>query len=291
MASISTTEANSTIDEKWNREIEDARYAGSVALNRIANKSGDVDKSGDIIHVTIQARTTTGAVGANGAFVPQAWTPTTQDVTVNQNRQWSVETEDIVKAQSWWDPDSEAPKIAGQAFAEYYDVTIFGQHTSVTGVTPSGNVENPKAFGKNAAGIALLRLADANIPKEDLSFFIPPIGYYGGIWNETQLTDAEKTGLPKSILTSGFQDKLGGVPVYSSTAIATAGTKSQTRVGLLLHKSCIAFAFQRNNMIRRADRVASLVDSYVVLVKSLWGLSVIRNDHGVRIYIAANPAA
>lgn len=287
MASFSTTEANATIDEKWDRDIEEARYANGVFLNRIANKSALVRESGDTIHVTVDQTWTVGDIGANGAFTPQVYTPDTVAITINQNKQVAVEVEDIVKAQSFWDPNSTVPTTAGKAYAAHYDTVIAGQHASFSGA-PVGSLENPTAFGKTAFATSMLRLADLNVPKKDLSFFLPPIAFFGGLINEMQLTDADKSGEQKNVLTTGFRMSLLGVPFYESTTIATAGSTSQTRVGLLLHKSAMAIAFQRNNTIRRADRTAGLVDSYVTLIKSLYGLNVIRANHGVRIYIAAS---
>lgn len=287
MASYSNTELNASIDEVWDRKAEDARYANGVFLNRIENKSALVKASGDKINFTIKARYTVGNIGANGAFVPQTTTPTSVQLTVDQNKQVSIEVEDISKAQSFWDPDSDFPTDAGKAFAEHYDTVIASQYSAFSSLTAVGNVESPAAFGKNQMKTALLRLADANIPKENLSFLLPPIAFYNGLLDEVQFTAADQSGQPKNVLTTGYQFTLLGVPFYLSTVIATAGSTNQSRVGLLLHKSAMAIAFQRNNTIKRADRTAALVDSYVTLIKSLYGIKVIRADHGVQINIAA----
>lgn len=287
MPSFSTTELNAVRDIKWDRSLEDARYANGVFLNRIANKSAQVKESGQQINVTIKQRYTVGNVGSNGAFVPQTWNAQSVALTIDQNKQVAIETEGIAKAQSFWDPDSDIPKDAGAAYAEHYDNVIAGQYTAFTSLTPVSNVENPAAFGKNQMKTALLRLADANVPKSDLSFFLPPIAFYGGLLDEVQFTAADQSGQPKNVLTTGYQFTLLGIPFYLSTTIPTAGSTNQSRVGLCLHKSAMAIAFQQNNEIRRSDRTAALVDSFVVLIKSLYGIKVIRADHGVQINVAA----
>lgn len=285
MASFSTTELNATIDEKWDRSVEEARYASGVFLNRISNKSAIVKDSGDKINVTVKQKYTVGSIGANGAFVPQTWNANSVQLTVDQNQQIAIEVEDIARAQSFWDPDSDFPKDAGKAFAQQYDTVIAGQYGDFT-LTAVGSATSPSAFGKSAFQAAMLRLADANIPDTDLSFFLPPVAFYAGLLNEMQLTAANEAGLPKNVLTTGFKFQLLGVPFYLSTTIATAGETSNVRKGILLHKSALAIAFQRNNTIRRADRTAALVDSYVTLIKSLYGIKMIRPDHGVVINIA-----
>lgn len=288
MASFSATELNATIDEKWDQDIEDARYASGVFLNRIANKSAVVKSSGDILHVTIKQKYTVGNVGSNGAFIPQVWTANSVPITVNQYKQVAIEVEDLAKAQSFWDPDSDFPSDAGAAFAEHYDTVIAGQYASFNALTEVGNSDNPAAFGKQAMLTSMLRLADANIPKANLSYFLPPIGFLGGLLNEVQFTAADQAGQPKNVLTTGYQFTLMGTPFYQSTTVATAGPTQNTRKGLLLHKSAMGIAFQKNNEIRRADRTPALVASTVVFIKSLYGISVIRTDHGVVLNIAAS---
>lgn len=284
MASFSTTELNATIDEKWDRSIEDARYANGVFLNRISNKSALVKESGDTINVTIKQKYTVGDMGSNGVFVPQTWNANSVALTIDQNQQIAIEVEDIAKAQSFWDPDSSFPKDAGKAFAQSYDTVIAGQYADFT-LTAVGDPNDPGEFDKALFQTAMLRLADANIPDTDLSFFLPPRAYYSGLLNETQLTAANEVGLPKNVLTTGFKVQILGVPFYLSTTIATVGS---ARKGLLLHKSALAIAFQRNNTIKRADRTAALYDSYVTMIKSLYGIKMIRADHGVVINVAAS---
>lgn len=288
MASFSNTELNATVDEKWDQDIEDARYANGVFLNRIANKSARVVKSGDILHVTIKQRYTVGDVGANGAFTPQVWTSNSVPITVNQYKQVAVEVEDLSAAQSFWNPDSDFPTDAGKAYAEYYDTLIAGQYASFNALAEVGNSASPTAFGKQHMTTAMLRLSDANIPEENLSFFLPPIGWFSGLLNEVQFTAADQSGQSKNVLTSGYQFSLLGVPFYKSTTIATVVGAATVRKGLLLHKSAMGIAFQKNNEIKRAERTAALVASSVILVKSLLGIAVIRSDHGVVINIAAS---
>ena len=176
-------------------------------------------QSGDLLHVTIKQRYTVGDMAANGAFVPQTWTANSVPITVNQYKQVSIEVEDQAKAQSFWDPDSEFPKDAGAAYAEHYDTVIAGQYASFNSLAQVGEIEDPKAFGKLFMQTSMLRMADANIPKANLSFLLPPIAFYGGLLNEAQLTAADMSGQPKNVLTTGFRFTLLGVPFYESTTI------------------------------------------------------------------------
>lgn len=281
MASFSNTELNATIDEKWDMEIEEARYANAVIMPRIANKSGVVKKSGDRINVTVKPKYTVGDVGSNGAFVPQTITPTSVAVVVDQHKQVAIETEDKAEAQSFWDPESDFPKDAGAAMAVKYDTDIAALHGDFTS-NVVGEEGTPEIFGTSKVRAALLKLADRNVPLRELSFLLPPIAFYSGVFTEAQLTAADAAGLPKNVLTTNYRFPLLGVPAYETTCLTTVGTAIK---GLLLHKSAMAIAMQKNNEIKRAERTSALVLSYVVVIQSLYGIKTIREDHGVVINI------
>ena len=283
MAVFDNTTNDATINEVWDRAVEQFRYAKGVFLNRINNKSALVKESGDKINFSIKKEYTVDTIPSNGALTPQSWTTTPIVLTVDTNQAIVVETLDITKAQSFWDANSDIPKDAGAAFAAEYDRAIAALHASFT-LTEVNTANTTSAFGKNSITTSMLRMDDNNVPAEDRSFLLSPNAYWAGLLNEAQLTAANEAGLPKNVLTTGFRFALGGVPFYTSTKIATVGT---VRKGLLIHKSAIAIAFQRNNEIRRADRLSGLVDSYVAMVKSLYGIKVVRADYGVVINYAA----
>lgn len=288
MASLSTTELNATIDEKWDMTIEDARYANGVILNRVANRSAIVQKSGDIINVTIEQKLSTGAVGANGTFTPLATTPTSIAITINQYNYVAIELETEAESKSFYDPDSTLPKRAGQAFAELYDTKLGALHSGLTGLTAVGTEAAPVTIDKNALLQAVFTMRAANIPIEDASFILPPEGIYLGVAREEQLTRANEAGIAKNALTTGMKGiTIWGIPVYESTVLATVGTPVTVRKGMLIHRSALGIALQRNNDIRRADRTAALVLSKVLVVFSLYGLRVVRPDHGVVINVRA----
>ena len=281
MASYSNTELNATIPEIWDMELEDARYATAVIMPRISSKSDKVSKSGDIVHVTIDARLTAGNVGSNGAFTPQVTTPTSVAITVDQHKQVAIELEDKTDAQTFWDPFSRFPKSSGAALAEQYDTDIGALHGDIT--TNVIGSSSPVTFDKTAFLGAMLKLANTNIPKTSLSFILPPIAFYSGLLLDTQFTSASDSGQPKNVLTTGYQFNLLGVPFYLSTLLTTSGTSIKS---FLLHKSALAIAMQINNKYKYADRTAALVLSKVGVVESLYGVKTIRESHAVLINVS-----
>lgn len=280
------TALNATVRELWDEKIEDARYAKGVIMNRVANKSGIATKKGDLIHVTIDQKYTVGVVAADGSFAPQNYIPTTVDVTLNQWEQISIRVLDRAQAQAFWTPDSKFPSAAGAAFGARYDAQIAALHTGVAAGNVAGSTVQPAVFDKTLGQEAMLRLANQNVPLEELSWCIHPVAYYNGLLNEAQLTSAADMGVAKNVLTTGYVFPFLGAPVYLSTNIVETGSPA-VKKNLLLHKSSIAIAWQKNVDIEHVRTTANLVLADLFVAQSLYGQSVIRSDHFVVINSAA----
>ena len=284
MADFDNTALNATIKELWDETVEESRYAKGVLMNQVSNKSGIAQKKGDIIHVTIDQKYTVGTVSAAGAFTAQNYTPTTVDITLNQWEQVAIRVLDRAEAQSFWTPGSIFPRKVGQAFADRYDGQIAALHSSIT--VQVGSATNPSNFDKNLAQEAMVTLANANIPLEDLFFALNPVAYYNGLCNEEQLTAASKSGMSKNVLMTGYIFDLFNAPLYLSTNILTVGSPA-VKKNMLLHKSAIAIAWQKNAEVERARATAAGILADIFVAQSLYGQSVIRADHGVVINSAA----
>lgn len=281
MADFDNTALNSVIRELWDEKVQEARYAKMVIANNISNSSGIAEKKGDVIHVTIDQKYTVGTVSAAGAFTPQNYTPTTVDITLNQWEQVSIRVLDKAEAQSFWTPGSIFPRKVGEAFGDRYDAQVAALHGSIT--TQVGSTSAPENFSKNLAQEAMVKLAQTNIPLEDLSFFLNPVSYYNGLCNEEQLTAASKSGLSKNVIMTGYVFDLFNAPLYLSPNILNnVGTPLVVK-NMLLHKSAIAIAWQKNTEIERfrATPAGVLADGFVA--QSLYGQSVVRADHGIVI--------
>lgn len=280
------TALNSTVRELWKEQVQEARYATMVIGNRVANESGIATKKGDIIHVTIDQKYTVGTVAADGTVVPQNYTPTTVDITLNQWEQITIRELDRAAAQSFWMPSSIFPRKTGEAFGARYDAQIAALHTGVAAANVVGDINNPEEFGKSLFQEGMLALANQNVPLEDLSWVVHPRAYYKGLTSEGQLTAANESGQPKNVLTTGYKFPLFGVPLYISTNIVRTGSPAVYK-NLLLHKSAIAIAWQKDVEITRADGLPGLVLGTIFNAQSLYGQSVIRSDH----FVVANSAA
>lgn len=284
MAQLTNTELSATIDEVWDLEVMQARYAAAVIVPRVLNKSDLVKKSGDTIHIPIKKRKVVGTVTSGGVFTPDAQTLTQVDVTVDTWKYVADETLDQTEAQSYWSPESDFPKDAGAAMGENDDSAIAALHGNLVSNIVGDSV-SPAPFDDTLMLAAMLKLADRNIPRNALSFILPPIAFYLGLFKLDRFTDADKAGLPKNVLTTNFRFPLLGVPAYESTLLAKSGSAYK---GFLLHKDTLAIAKQINNKTKRAERTAGLVLSTVIVMQSLYGVKTVREDHGVVINIRDN---
>ena len=284
MASLSTTELNATIDEKWDMEVLEARYNNAVIMPRVMNKSGLVSKNGDIIHMTVGVKLSTGTVGANGAFTPTAITPTSVPITVDTNKYVSLEIEDAAQAQSFYDPtNGEFPKFAGKALAEDYDGDLANLWSEITSSIIGDNATGD-TFDDTLARAAMLKVRNLNVPLTELSFILPPVAIYNGIMAQPQFTDASKIGMPKSVLTTNYRFPLLGVPVYESTLLKTPAGGTSIK-SFLLHKEAFAIAMSINNKYKKAERTSALVLSNVVVMNSFYGVKTIRQNHACVINV------
>ena len=282
---FTNTTLNATIPEIWDLRLDQARYEASVIMQRVLNKSELVKKYGDIINLTYKDKLTVVNISpTDGTFAVQNYAPTNVPVTIDQWKGTPIEVVDKAQYQSFWDPKSDLPADAGKALAETVDTALGALYSNLTS-NIIGSSSAPTPFDDVSLLGAMLKLRNRSIPLDDLSFFLPPIAMYGGILTKPEFRDAEKTGLPKSVLTTNYRGNLLGVPAYESTLLATVDS---ARAGLLLHKSAFAIGMQKNNEYRVADGVAAGKMSHIAIVASLYGLRVFREDHGCLIYVRAS---
>lgn len=281
MAVIDTTSLNATINEAWDVKVDEARYNNAVLMPRILNKSELIAKSGDIVHIQYEGTlSTTTVTAASGAFTPQAYSVTGVNVTANQWEVVSIEEVDNAAFQSFFDPSSTFPDRAGKAFAARYDAVLAGLYESFTSNVLNTNTGD--TFDDIMMLTSLLKLSDRNVPKEDLSFILPPIAFYKGIFTKPEFRDADRTGLPKSVLTTNFRAPLMGVPAYESTSLTTVNT---SKAAFLLHKSAMAIAMNKKNKYESARGTAAGKLSTITVMQSLYGANVFREDHGCLFYV------
>lgn len=270
------TLANITIPLLWDSQVLEARYASAVILARVLNKSQILAEKGSLVYIDVEPTYTSQDVGSNGSFTSLNTAPTQVNITVDKWKAVSIDITNQAEVQSFWDPLSKFPARAGKLQGIDIDTDLGNLYSGVTSNNVFGSPTSPQDFGDNEARLGMLQLAKTNIPIDGLSFILPPSAFYRGLLSNPHLTAAYATGLPKSVLTTGFKQDLLGAPVYLSNCLANDGTAVK---GYLLHKEALGAAIQINGKYNMYDMGPANRLAHVGVYNYMYGTRMIRNDH------------
>lgn len=274
MAIDAATEANAAIPEVWRLVALKALFAKMVAKNRILNVTQDISQMGDVVHVKINPAPSVGDITATtGAYTAEDVTITNVDLTVNK---WKYVAHDVVDKANI-QADIDLVQNFSQAFVpalgEQIESDIFALESSATTNAHIGDDTTGEVFSDDTIIPAGLVLDDLNIPMEDRSWFLPPVAP-AQLQKNDKWVDADKTGLPKSVRTTGFLGlDLYGIPAYRSTKIVTSGN---VRKAILTHKEGLMVAIQRNI---KMEKFARTQFSTPFAASVLYGVAIARNNH------------
>lgn len=274
MAQITNTEASPAIREIWRLVALKALFAKMVAKNRILSVTEDIAQMGDILHLKINPKPTVGDItAATGAFTAEAVTITNVDLTVNKWKYVAHDVVDITDAQSDIDLIQNFSQAFVPALGEQIETDIFGLHSSATTNAAIGDALDGTPFGDDIIIPAQLVLDNLDIEMEDRSWFLPPVAV-AQLQKNDKWVDADKTGLPKTVRTTGFLNlDLYGVPAYRSTKIATSGN---IRKAMLVHRNGLMVGIQRNI---KTEKFARTQFSTPFAASVLYGVAIARNNH------------
>lgn len=274
MAQITATEAAAAIREVWRLKALKALFAKMVAKNRITSVTEDISAMGDIVHVKVNPSPTVGDVtAATGAISFEAVTITDVQLTVNKWKYVAHDVVDISQKQSDIDLIDNFTQAFMPALGEQMESDIFALHSSMTTNTAIGDAVTGDSFADGVIIPAGLVLDDLNIDLDDRSWFLPPVAV-AQLQKNDKWVDADKTGLDKSVRTTGFLNlDIYGTPAYRSTKIATSGS---IRKAILCHRNGTMIGIQQNIKVEQLART-QLSQPFVGSV--LYGVAVLRNNH------------
>lgn len=306
MAVLTDAQVGAFTNEVWDQEVLQARYGAATIMPRILNKSSLVSDGGEIIHISIKSRLIGGNVGVDGGFTSETATFPEVQVNVNTWKYVSQEFTDKQGKQALVSLESELPSQFGELLAEFGDIDIanlFLGANGYDGINAGVGLGNPGigvSFLEDTALAAVLALRRRNIPLENLSWLLSPECYYLGWLTKERLTNSNTTGLPESVLTTNFRQKILNIPGYESTllngttATNDAGTSLNAASGVnvagttacaLINKEFAAYGMQINQKYEKARGTAAGRLTTIMVASSLYGMRVVRSNHGVVIYV------
>lgn len=286
MAQIDNTAAAAKRTQQWDSTLLQARYANARIMARFLNKSEMISGKGYIAHITVEPSFAGGTVASDGGFTPESQTLTDVQVTVDTWQYVSLEIPDDTDATTLGDLKKTLPRNFGKRLQELSDTAIAALYTELTTNVGMGTVDSPMTnFDDDAARAAPLKLADLNVPQEDVSFILPPIAWWKGLFSYDKFTLANTTGFPKGVQTTGLKGNIYGFPGYETTLLSKPTGKPSV-VGLFAHKEAFACAFAINNKRDTARGTANYKLVTIEVVQQLFGVKTVRENHAVPLFIS-----
>lgn len=261
----------------WAKEVLRARESKLVLVPLVKHYDRDIKSSGQTVEIPNLSNLTATAKAANTQVTLQSPTETKQTLTIDQHFESSFLVEDFADAQSAYDIASEYTQKAGYALAEKIDKTL---STAMT----AGFTQTVGAYGTPIADSAVLTaiqyLDDAKAPTDERYFVVTPQGKRELLSIDKYIRyDAIGVGGDQNSIRNGKIGEIYGLQVFmSQNLVVTAGTPIQNN-HLIFHKESTAIAIQRDVKMEHQRKTEYLGDLYVT--SALWGLKVIRVDHGV----------
>lgn len=263
----------------WAKQVLAAREKNLVLVPLIKHYDRDIASSGQTVEIPNLSNLTANAKAANTQVTLQAVTETKQTLTIDQHWETSFLVEDFADAQSAYDIASEYTEKAGYALAEKMDNTLAVAMTA-------GFTQTVGTFGTPLADSVILTanryLDDAKAPSDSRYLVVSPQGKQELLAIDKYIRyDAIGVGGDQNSIRNGKIGEIYGIQVFmSQNLVVTAGTPIQNN-HLLFHRDSTAIAIQRDVKMEHQRKTEYLGDLYVT--SALWGLKVIRVDHGVLV--------
>lgn len=263
----------------WAKELLRAREKKLVLTPLVKHYDRDVKSFGQTVEIPNLSNLSANAKAANTQVTLQAPTETKQTLTIDQHYEASFVVEDFADKQSMYDMAAEYTQKAGYAIAEKMDSTLAEAMTT-------GFTQIVGAFGTALTDANILTaiqyLDDAKAPADDRYFVVTPQGKRELLSIDKYIRyDAIGVGGNENSIRSGKIGEIYGVTVYMShNLVFVAGSPNQNN-HLLFHKEAAAIAVQKEISTEHQRKTEYLGDLYVA--SALWGVKVIRPDHGVRV--------
>lgn len=258
------------VRENWGPRYISALYEQHAVLPHFLNITGDY-KRGDIANIPIAPTLTVGDTDLDGSLDVQVATHTNVQVSIDKNKNVTVELTGIAREQAEASFENDFPQSAGDAMRQQMESDALALQSSVTNTAIGDGLGN---LGEDELLAAVQAAITAKLPameKPGEFCFALADNQYAPL-RKLKILDFNVTGeAGKGGAASAKIAELWGIPVKFSTQVAT----STYRKNLFFHKNAFAWATQRNVVPKMADRLAGGKDSYIMTVLGLYGVKLV----------------
>lgn len=270
---LGLTQLSAEVPEQWGPRFISRFYESNRVVPRVLNITGDYKGKGDIAHIAVEGfDLTVNDTGSDGSLTVQTSTLTDVTVTIDKNKEVTQEWVGIARAQAFGQYEEQFPISAGNAVRQKMESDLLALYSSAS-LTAAG--DGTGNCDEDMLLAAIQRHVSAKLPimesPEDFTFALPDDQF--GPLKKAKLMEYSATGEAGVGGASSMKiPSLYNIPVVFSTQVASAGG---IRYGLLLHKTALAWAVQKNVTPRFADRLAAAKDSYIGTVGALYGVAAV----------------
>jgi hypothetical protein len=227
---------------------------------------GDLAEGGNTVKInSIGAVTVSDYTKNTNHAAAETLTDSTQSLTLDQQKMFNFQVDDIDKAQQKPKVMDEAMREAAYAIAKTQDTFLGGFYTAAPAGNLLGSDGTPISITTAAAAYENLvdlgvKLDEADVPDEDRWAVVPP--WFVGLIDKDSRVVGSGSAQAEGRLANGFVGKLAGFNVIKSNRVAnTAGAKYKIMAG---QGECLQFVEQVAELkaytpeLRFADAVKGL---------------------------------
>jgi N4-gp56 family major capsid protein len=249
---MTNTTVDAFIPEVWSKEViltaNNATIFGGLVRRDF---DGEINNQGDVVHVPLFSKVSTGDKQANTAVVYTNYTEVTKDITIDKHKYFAFRVEDIARIQS--KPALITPYAAqgGRAIANVVDVELAALITDST-ITQNVGAQTSSDAAYTDITDAVIRdaiqtLDEANAPENGRAMVISP-AQKNAMLGIDKFVDASKIG-DASVIRTGLFGSIYNVMIYVSNnladvasvaSVASSGGASEVNLEPA-HKACMMF--------------------------------------------------
>lgn len=282
---ITPTQAAALVPEQWKPRFLQAMYEQNDIFPRVLNATEDFKGKGDICHIATEAFAwTVNDISSDGSLTVQQQSLTDVSLTIDKNKDVTVEWTQITRDQAYDIWEKSFPATAGDAVRQKMTADLLALYSDATTTaqgTGSGNIGENEILG------AIQQMVTAKLPilkKPDEFTFAFADTQFAPLKKEN-LLDYSRTGeAGKGGAASIDMPRVYQIPCSFNTQVASSAS---IRYSLLVHKTALAWAAQRNVEPKFADRLAAAKLGYIGTVTALYGVKTVFGGRMVQLKSAA----
>lgn len=278
---ITPTQASALVPERWRPRFIGGLYEPNDITGRVLNTTEDFGGVGDIAHIATETFSwTVNDISSDGSLTVQQQSLTDVSVTVNKNKDITVEFTQITRDQAYKLWEESFPVSAAAAMRQQINSDILALYSDATTTAAGDGTGN---LGEDELLAAIQAMVTAKLPilkaPGEFTFVFPDTQY--GPLKKLNLLDYSKTGKAGE----GGAASVGLPTVYEipgsfNTQVASSGG---IRYGLLFHRTALAWAVQRNVTPEMASRLAAAKLSWIMTVTALYGVKTVFGGRMVQL--------